>query len=177
MNMISRSGLPKFYFDLKAYKKSLDKNDVPWTPAVGLVRGLCKAVDMIKEEGIENVLARHEKLANGTREAVKALGLELFSASPSNAVTAVKVPHGVDGANLVKTMRNKYGVTIAGGQGDVKGKIFRIAHLGYMIEFDTTTAISALEIVLRESGYKFKIGAGVGAALQVFTESKKEVTV
>ena len=168
MDMVSKSKLPKYYFDLKAYKKSLDKNDVPWTPAVSLVRGLCKSIDMIKEEGIENVLARHARLANATREAVKALGLELFSASPSNAVTAIKVPSGVDGQNLVKTMRNKYGVTIAGGQAHLKGKIFRIAHLGYMIEFDTLTAISALEIVLGELGYNFKAGSGVSAALKAF---------
>lgn len=169
MDMASKSNLPKYYFDFKEYKKSLDKNDVPWTPAVSLVRGLCKAVDIIKEEGIENVLARHARLANATREAVKALGLELFSTSPSNAVTAVNVPEGVDGQNLVKTMRNKYGVTIAGGQGHLKGKIFRIAHLGYMIEFDTMTAISALEMVLKELGYKFTVGSGVSAALKAFT--------
>ncbi|MBL7071149.1 MAG: alanine--glyoxylate aminotransferase family protein [Candidatus Omnitrophica bacterium] len=177
MDMAKASDLPKYYFDLKAYKKSLDKNDVPWTPAVSLVRGFCKSIDMIKEEGLENVLARHARLAIGTREAVKALGLELFSASPSDAVTAVKVPEGVDGQNLVKTMRNKYGVTIAGGQEHLKGKIFRIAHLGYMIEFDTTTALSALEMVLKESGYKFKIGSGVGAALQAFAETQKTVGV
>lgn len=169
MDMVAKSDLPKYYFDLKAYKKSLDKNDVPWTPAVSLVRGLCKAVDMLKEEGIDNVLARHAKLANATRAAVKALGLELFSTSPSDAVTAVKVPQGIDGQNLVKTMRNKYGVTIAGGQSELKGKIFRIAHLGYMIEFDILTAISALEIVLKELGYKFTVGSGVSAALKTFT--------
>ena len=169
MDMIPKSKLPKYYFDLKAYKKSLDKDDVPWTPAVGLVRGLCKSIDIIKEEGIENVLARHARLANATREAVKGLGLELFSASPSNAVTAVKVPSGLDGQELVKTMRNKYGVTIAGGQAHMKGKIFRIAHLGYMVEFDTLTAISALEIALKELGYKFKLGSGVSAALKAFT--------
>jgi aspartate aminotransferase-like enzyme len=169
MAMVSKSNLPKYYFDLKAYKKSLDKNDVPWTPAVGLVRGLCKSIDMIKEEGIENVLARHARLANATREAAKGLGLELLSESPANAVTAVKVPPGVDGQLLVKTMRNKYGVTIAGGQAHLKGKIFRIAHLGYMIEFDTLTAISALEMVLKELEYRFEIGSGVSTALKAFT--------
>ena len=169
MDMVPKSNLPKYYFDLKAYKKSLDKDDVPWTPAISLVRGLCKSIDIIKEEGIENVLARHARLANATKGAVEALGLELFSANPSNAVTAAKVPSGVDGQELVKTMRNKYGVTIAGGQAHLKGKIFRIAHLGYMIEFDTLTAISALEIVLKELGYKFKIGSGVSAALKAFT--------
>jgi len=163
------SNLPKYYFDLKAYKKSLDKDDVPWTPAVGLVRGLCKSIDMIKEEGLENVLARHRRLAEATRAAVKGLGLGLFSSHPSNAVTAVKVPAGIDGQLLVKTMRNKYGVTIAGGQAHLKGKIFRIAHLGYMIEFDTITAIAALEMVLKDMGYTFNVGSGVSAALQSLT--------
>ena len=169
MDMVSKSNLPKYYFDIKAYKKSLDKNDVPWTPAVGLVRGLCKAIEIIKKEGIDKVLKRHARLANATREAVKGLGLELFSSSPTNAVTAVKVPSGIDGQLLVKTMRNKYGVTIAGGQAHLKGKIFRIAHLGYMVEFDTLTALSALEMVLKELGYEFKIGSGVSAALKAFT--------
>jgi len=89
MEMVSKSNLPKYYFDLKEYKKALDKNDVPWTPAVSLVRGLCKSIDIIKEEGIENVFVRHAKLANATRMAVKALDLELLSISPSNAVTAI----------------------------------------------------------------------------------------
>ena len=169
MDMVSKSNLPKYYFDIKAYKKSLDKNDVPWTPAVGLVRGLCKAIEIIKNEGIDKVLERHARLANATREAVTGLGLGLFSSSPANAVTAVKVPSGIDGQLLVKTMRNKYGVTIAGGQAHFKGKIFRIAHLGYMVEFDTLTALSALEIVLKELGYEFKIGSGVSAALKAFT--------
>ena len=165
MDMVSKSNLPKFYFSIKEYKKALDKDDVPWTPAVSLVRGLCKATDMMKEEGIDNVIARHAKLANATREAVKALGLKAYSLSPSNAVTSVVVPAGIDGEALVKTMRTKYGVTIAGGQSELKGKVFRIAHLGYMVEFDTLTAIAALEIVLKEMGYKFTIGSGVAAAL------------
>lgn len=169
MDMVSGSNLPKYYFDLKEYKKSLDKNDVPWTPAIGLVRGLCKSVEIIKEEGIDNVLARHVRLAEATKAAAKGLGLELFSMSPSDAVTAVKAPQGIDGQELVKTMRNKYGVTIAGGQAQLKGKIFRIAHLGYMVEFDVMTAISALEIVLKELGYKFEVGSGASAALKVFT--------
>lgn len=166
MAMTGKSNLPKFYFDIKEYKKALDKDDVPWTPAVSLVRGLSKAIDIIKEEGIDNVIARHAKLANATREAVKAMGLKLYSVSPSNAVTPVVVPEGIDGEALVKTMRVKYGVTIAGGQSELKGKIFRIAHLGYMVEFDTLTAIAAVEMALGEMGYKFNIGSGVAAALK-----------
>lgn len=166
MAMTAKSYLPKFYFNIKEYKKALDKDDVPWTPPVSLVRGLCKAVDIIKEEGIDNVIERHARLANATREATKALGLKLYSTSPSNAVTPVNVPAGIDGEALVKTMRTKYGVTIAGGQADLKGKVFRIAHLGYMVEFDTITAIAALEMVLKEMGYKFNVGSGVAAALK-----------
>jgi len=169
MAMVAKSNLPKFYFDIKEFKKALDKDDVPWTPPVSLVRGLCKAVDIIREEGIDNVIARHARLANATREAAKALGLKLYSTSPSNAVTPVNVPTGIDGEALVKTMRTKYGVTIAGGQADLKGKVFRVAHLGYMVEFDTITAIAALEIVLKEMGYKFNVGSGVAAALKALT--------
>jgi aspartate aminotransferase-like enzyme len=166
MAMVAKSNLPKFYFDIKEYKKALDKDDVPWTPPVSLVRGLCKAIDIIQGEGIDNVIARHARLANATREAVKAIGLKLYSKSPSNAVTPVVVPDGIDGEALVKTMRTKYGVTIAGGQSQLKGKVFRIAHLGYMVEFDTLTAIAALEMVLKEMGYKFNVGSGVAAALK-----------
>jgi len=168
MALMEKSDIPKYYYDLKAYKKSLDKSDTPWTPAVSLVRGLCRAAQMIRDEGLDNVLARHAKLADATREAVRGLGLELFSASPSNAVTAVKVPENIDGGKLVKTMRNKYGVTIAGGQAHLKGKIFRIAHLGYMAEFDTLTAVSALELALKELGYSFDMGGGVSRALASF---------
>jgi aspartate aminotransferase-like enzyme len=169
MEMVSKSDLPKYYFDLKEFKKTLDKNDVPWTPAVSLVRGLCKSIDILKEEGMDNILKRHAKLAEATKAAVKALGLELYSQAPSNAITAINVPQGIDGENLVKVMRTKYGVTIAGGQSELKGKVFRIAHMGYMIEFDTLTAIAAVEMVLKEMGYKFTVGTGVSAALKVFT--------
>jgi aspartate aminotransferase-like enzyme len=109
-------------------------------------------------------------LADATRRAVEALGLELFAKAPSNAVTAVQVPQGIDGKNLVKLMRDKYGVTIAGGQGELKGKTFRIAHLGYMVEFDVIVAIAALEMALKDSGYGFSPGAGLVAAQEAFVK-------
>jgi aspartate aminotransferase-like enzyme len=165
--LIDQSDLPKYYFDLKTALKSYEKDDTPWTPAVSLIMGLDSVLDMLLEEGVDNVLARHARLAEATREAVKAIGLELFSARPSNAVTAVKVPEGVDGAALVKKMRDEQGVTIAGGQGALKGKIFRIAHLGYMDEYDTITAISGVEIVLSQLGYDVKLGKGVGKAQEL----------
>ena len=162
--LIEASKSPKYYFDLKRAKKSLDKNDTPFTPAVSLIIGLREALRFIKEETLPKVLERHAVLAEATREAAKGLGLELFSKSPSNAVTAVKVPEGLDGAKLVKNLRDSHGVSIAGGQGHLKGKIFRIAHLGFMEKFDTITAISAVEIGLKELGYKFELGSGVKAA-------------
>ncbi len=166
--LIGRSDLPKFYFDLKAALKSYAKDDTPWTPGVSLITGLDKVLDILLEEGLDNVLARHARLAKATREAVKALGLELYPKSPSNAVTAVKVPDGIDGSKLVKKMRDEQNITIAGGQGAVKGKIFRIAHLGYMDEYDTITAIAALEIVLEQLGFKITFGKGVAEAQKNF---------
>jgi len=116
---------------------------------------------------MDAVLARHAKMAKAAREGVKALGLKIYSSSPSNAVTPVSVPQDMDGELLVKTMRDKYGVTVAGGQAELKGKIFRIAHLGFMENFDCIVALSALEIVLTEMGYNLEPGKGVGAAEKV----------
>ncbi|MGB2600170.1 MAG: alanine--glyoxylate aminotransferase family protein [Candidatus Omnitrophota bacterium] len=162
--LIEASDLPKYYFDLKVALKSYAKDDTPWTPAVSLVMGLNAVLDLMLEEGVDGILNRHARLAKATREAMKALGLELFSERPSNALTAVKVPEGVDGLALVKKMRDEQGVTIAGGQASLKGKIFRIAHLGYMDEYDTFSAIAGIEIVLSQLGYKLEMGKGVGKA-------------
>ena len=158
--LIETSDLPSYYFDLKAAMKSYAKNDTAYTPAVTLIIGLDKVLDMILDEGLDNVLARHARLANATKEAMKALGLELFAENPSNAVTSVKVPDGVDGAALVKKRRDEQGVTIAGGQASLKGKIFRVAHLGYMDEYDTISAVAGIEIVLSQLGYKVEFGKG-----------------
>ncbi len=162
--LIAASNLPKFYFDMKASIKAYGKNDTAWTPAVTLMIGLNGVLDMLLTEGLDNVLARHAKLANATREAVKAMGLEIYAKAPSNAVTAVKVPEGVDGSAIVKKMRDEQGVTIAGGQSELKGKIFRVAHLGYMDEYDTISAIAGVEMVLAQLGFKLQLGKGVGRA-------------
>ena len=161
---------PRFYFDLKSAKKAYDNNDTPWTPAISLVIALSESLKIIKKETLANIFLRHRRLADATRRAVEALGLELFAKAPSNAVTAVQVPQGIDGKNLVKLMRDKYGVTIAGGQGELKGKTFRIAHLGYMVEFDVIVAIAALEMALKDSGYGFSPGAGLVAAQEAFVK-------
>lgn len=164
-NKVNDSRCPKYYFDLKKAKKAYDKTDTPFTPAISLFIALNESLKMIKADGLENVFSRHKKLADMTRNAVKALGLSLFApGASSDAVTAVNVPAGIDGEKLVKTMRDTYGVTIAGGQEELKGKVFRIAHMGFIEEFDIVVAITCLEKVLDQMGYKFNIGSGVKAA-------------
>ncbi len=167
--LVEDSRCPKYYFDLKAAKKALDKTDTPFTPAITLIIALCESLKMIKQDGLENVFLRHKKMADATRAAMKALGLELFAPlAASDVVTAVKVPQGIDGEKMVKTMRDTYGVTIAGGQAELKGKVFRIAHMGFIEEFDIIAGISCLEKVLHQMGYKFDLGQGVKAAEEVF---------
>lgn len=162
--LIEKSALPKFYFDFKEYKKSLTKVDTPFTPAVNLMIALREALKIIKEEGIEVIFERHKKLALAVRNAVKALGLALFAPDAySDAVTAINVPQGIDGEKLVKVMRDKYGVGIAGGQAELKGKVIRIATMGYITASDLMVCIATLETVLNEMGYKFQLGAGVKA--------------
>jgi aspartate aminotransferase-like enzyme len=167
--LILDSKCSKYYFDLKEAKKALDKTDTPFTPAISLIIALNESLKMIREDGLENIFLRHRKLASATRAAVKALGLELFApTASSDVVTAVCVPQGIDGEKLVKNMRDTYGVTIAGGQSELKGKIFRIAHMGFIEEFDIILCISCLEKVLHQMGYKFQLGAGVKAAEEAF---------
>jgi aspartate aminotransferase-like enzyme len=165
-----RSDLPKFYFDWKKYQKNIEKDTTPFTPAVTLVLGLNEALRMIREEGIENTIARHSRLAEATRAGVQALGLELFAPAEGrgSAVTPVWVPEGVDGKAIVKIMKDKYGVTIAGGQDDYAGRIIRIGHLGYFGDFDIITTLVALEMTLSELGYAFEPGSGIRAAEAVF---------
>lgn len=167
--------LPRFYFDLGKERKSQAKNQTAWTPAISLIQGLQESLRLIKEEGLQNVFKRHELLALATRNAVAALGLEMLAKkAPSPSVTAVKVPAQIANGKLIpKTMREKYGVTIAGGQDELEGKIFRLSHFGYCGKFDITTGISCLELVLNELGYKVEFGKGVGAVLRTFAEAGK----
>jgi aspartate aminotransferase-like enzyme len=158
------SNINKYYFDLKKYGKKYP--DSPFTAGVNQIYQLSKALDMIEEEGIENVWKRHQILADATRAGIKAMGFELLSKNPGNVTTAVLSP--VDTKELTKLMRDKYGVTMAGGQDAYKGKIFRIAHLGYMGKFDTIIGLSALEMAFNELGYKVELGCAVRAAEEVF---------
>ncbi len=170
-NLVENSTLPKFYFDAKAYKKNLTKKTTPWTPAVSLIIQQKKALDIIKSFGLEKLFEHHRILGDATRAGVKALGMELLSKNPGNILTAVKVPAGIDGVQLVKTMQGKYMAYIAGGQDPYKGKIFRIAHLGYMGGFDIITALSALEMTLSELGYEFESGSSLKAAETILKEN------
>jgi aspartate aminotransferase-like enzyme len=165
---VERSNLPKFYFDFRKELKSAQKNQNSFTPAISLFVGLRESLHLIRKEGLEAVFQRHEKLAEATRAAVKALGLELYAPhSPSNAVTAVKVPEGIQGGKLKNLFFEKFGITVAGGQDQAKGKIIRIAHLGYYERLDMVMVISALEMLLKEMGYPFELGTGVKAAEEI----------
>jgi len=160
--------LPKFYFNLKKELASAQKSQSQFTPAISLVVGLREALRMFKEEGLENCFKRHAKLAHATREAAKTLGLELLApTAPSNALTAIKAPEGVDGKKLKKNFEDMYGLIIAGGQSQLKGKIIRIAHIGYFQELDIIQAISALELVLKNMGYPVELGTGVKTAEEI----------
>lgn len=164
--MVESSKLPKYYFDLKKAREAKGKGTTPFTPAITLIIGLRESLRLIVEEGIDNVVARHARLARAMREAVEAMGLELFAERPANAVTAIKVPEGIDGVELVKRLRSAHGVTFAGGQERLKGKIVRVAHLGWMDELDVVTAAAALEMGLKEMGHPIEAGKGVATAVR-----------
>ena len=165
------SDLPKYYFNFSKEKKNLDKDQTAYTPAITLLVGLQEVLAGIKAQGLENMFAQHRRLAQATRAAVGALGLKLYANPPSEGLTAVQAPEGLDGEAIVKTMRDSYGVTIAGGQDQVKGKIFRIAHMGCISTFDVISAISALEMTLAGMGYQFSMGAGVGKATEILAQA------
>jgi len=165
------SKMPRFYFNFKKERENLAKNQTNFTSPVTLIIGLNEAIKMLQAEGLENVFRRHGRLADATREAVKALGLGLYAKeSPSDSVTAIEAPQGIDGQTIYKNLREKYGITGAGGQDKAKGKIFRLAHLGYTDTFDVITGIAALEMVLKELGYPVTLGKGVGVAQQLLMQ-------
>ncbi|HRX84938.1 MAG TPA: alanine--glyoxylate aminotransferase family protein, partial [Phycisphaerae bacterium] len=168
---IDEADCKAFYNDLKAHRKSLRTWDNPYTPANTLVLGLQQVLRGVKQRGIENVWKETRMLADATRAAATAIGMKVFSQSPSDSVTAMWVPDGVDEAALRKTMRGVHGMQIAGGQDDLKGKVIRIGHMGYMDAGDTLAVIGALELTLKGLGHKFTIGAGLKAAQEVFAKT------
>jgi aspartate aminotransferase-like enzyme len=144
--------LPRFYFDLSLYEKAMDDWDSPFTPAISLVVALREALRSIEKEGLEKVLRRTERLALYTRQQMAQFGFELFAKRPSNGVTAVRVPKGYDGERLIQWIRDKKGVTLAGGQGEMRGQIIRMAHMGFIRKKDIDRGLQSLKLALRDIG-------------------------
>jgi aspartate aminotransferase-like enzyme len=167
--------LPRYYLDLGKYRKDAAKNTTPFTPPVNMFFGLQASLRMMKAEGLENVFARHKRLMETTRAAVKALGLPLLAAdgAASPAITAVMPPAQLDAQKVRTLMKKKFDIALADGQDHLKGKIFRIGHLGFVCDRDILAAICALEVVLRELGYEgFTPGAGTATAAKFLAESQ-----
>lgn len=169
--MVRQSRLPKFYFNFLAERKSLEKNQNTFTPAVSLVMALHESLAAIRTEGLPALFERHDRLARATRAGVRALGLELFADPPTSALTAITAPAGIEAGPIVKTMRTVHGITISGGQAQLKGKIFRLAHLGYADESDVVICLAALERTLTDLGYPVKLGEGIRAAQDVLAQA------
>jgi aspartate aminotransferase-like enzyme len=169
--LMEKSTCPKFYFSWAKEMKSQSQNKGAFTSPVPLFIGLLDILQYIEEVGLEKIWAETALKSRAFKAAVKAWGLEMFAQeNPSPALTAVKVPPGIDGQDVVGWLKNNYGIFIAGGQAQAKGKIFRVAHMGYISEFDTLQAISAIEMALVGLGYSFDLGAGVAAAQRIFGE-------
>ena len=154
-----------FYFNLTKEREAQQKNQTAYTAGVSLMIGLKEVLSMLRAEGLGNVFSRHARMAHAMREGMKAAGLSLFpKQNPSDALTVVSAPDGVDGQAVYKNLREHYGITAAGGQDHLRGKIFRISHMGYIDTFDVIQALAATEMVLKGLGHPIKLGAGVGKA-------------
>lgn len=157
-----------FYFNFKKERENQQKNQTAFTPAVSLIIGLQEVLKMLKAEGLDAVFGRQAAMAHAMREGIKAAGLALFpKESPSDALTAISAPDGIDGQAVYKNLRVQYGITAAGGQDHLKGKIFRVSHMGYMDRFDVITAVAAIEMVLKGLGHPIKLGSGVAKAQEL----------
>ncbi|MGH8067434.1 MAG: pyridoxal-phosphate-dependent aminotransferase family protein, partial [Candidatus Entotheonellia bacterium] len=163
-----QTNLPRYYFDLPKIRGELVQDDHPYTLPTSLVVALREALGYIRAEGLDHIFRRHRHLAEATRAGIKALGLSLLAEkSPSDALTVVRVPEGIDGARIPKLFQELCNITIVGGQDRLRGKVFRLAHMGYVDTFDVVTMVSAVEFVLQRLGYPLEWGAGVRAAQEV----------
>jgi aspartate aminotransferase-like enzyme len=168
---VKTARLPRYYFDLAEELKAIGRNEPRFTPAVSIMVGLREVFGMLEAEGLQSVFRRHDRLARATRAGVTALGLSVFArATPSPALTAVLAPAGLDSEKVLATYSSSHNITIAGGQGEMKGKVFRLGHMGYVGDFDVIAALAALEQVLDELGHPVTFGASLGAAQQVLAE-------
>ena len=166
---------PRYTLDWERTRKAQAKLDAPFTPAVSIVRALDVALGLLLEEGLEAAFDRHARLGRACREGAKAMGLELFSPDEerSAVVTAIRAPEGVDATEIVSSLRHRFGITIANGQGDLKGKVFRIGHIGWFDIFDITTALAAVELVLADAGAEIERGVAVTRALDAWAEHSR----
>ncbi|QXT40838.1 L-aspartate--glyoxylate aminotransferase BhcA [Gymnodinialimonas ceratoperidinii] len=174
MAAIEGAELPRTFLDIRDMKKGYEANAYPYTPSVGLLNGLKTSCDMIEAEGLENVFARHARIAEGVRAAVAAWGMELCATSPelySNTVTAIRTPDGFDAGRIVSHASTRYGVAFGAGLGDVAGKVFRIGHLGMMTDVMALSGIATAEMVMADLGLPITLGAGVAAAQQVYRQA------
>lgn len=166
---------PRFYWDWAAYKDALERPDPesPWTPAISVIAGLAASFKMARAEGREQIIARHKLLSSAVKAGVQALGLDLLGEDPERAVvvTTVRTPEGLTDKQIVGTLRSRFGIVVAPGQGPLKGQVFRIGHLGWFEPLDIFRFFGALESVLAELGYTVKFGAAVAAAEEVFRSS------
>ena len=170
--------LPRIFFSFEDMIRMNDQGNFPYTPSIPLLYGLREALDMLKEEGIDECLARHARFAEGTRRAVAAWGLELLCKNPrwrSNSLTVIKLPAGIDGTKLVRTAYAKYNLSIGLGLSEVAGKVFRIGHIGDLNEVSLLGAIAGTEMALIDMGVKITPGAGVGAAITYFQQTSSVI--
>jgi len=171
MDAAKTGGLPRTYFDIHDMMKGYAANAYPYTPAVGLLNGLKRASDMLLEEGLENVFARHTRIATGVRAAVDAWGLPLCAVRPalwSDTVSAIRTPEGFDAARIVTHASERYGVAFGAGLGQVAGKVFRIGHLGSLTDVMMLSGIATAEMVMVDLGLDIRLGSGVAAAQEVY---------
>ena len=171
--LAAQGSTPRFYFDWERTRKAQQKLDAAFTPPVSLVAALEVALGLLLDEGLEQSFERHVRLGRACRAGAKGMGLELFSPDEdrSAVVTAVRVPDGMDSGDVVGGLRDRFGITIANGQGDLKGKIFRLGHIGWFDVFDITTQLAALELVLSELGAEIERGVAVTSALEAYEHS------
>jgi aspartate aminotransferase-like enzyme len=164
---------PRYFFDWRRYKKAAEQSSTPFTPAVATVKGLDVALGLILEEGLENAFARHAALGRACREGAKAMGLELFSPDEerSAVVTAILTPEDANAKELILTLRERHGITVAGGHGDLATRMFRIGHIGWFDVFDITTALAAVELVLTDMGAQIERGVAVTRALEAYAQA------
>ena len=169
---IDATPVRNFYLDLRRYRKAIAENDTPFTPANTLIKAQAVSLKRIRAEGIENLWARHAKMASACQAAVKAMGLTLFAERPNSGLTVITVPAGLDGSTILKQLEKKHGYKLADGQDAMKGQIWRLSHMGYTDAFEVLGAIAALELVLAENGVKLEVGAGVAAFQKVLAQPR-----